>query len=150
MKLRTLIALTLTTASLSLHAGDIDELTWMTGYWTAMVDGTAQEELWSTSAGNMLLGLHRDVRADGRGSFEFMQIIKRQDGIYYRANPEGRSAVEFKLVGIEDQRVTFENLAHDYPQRIIYERSGETMIARIEDESGKQGINWVWTKTRFE
>ena len=150
MKLRILLALTLASANLTLHAGDIDELAWMTGYWTAMVNEVAQEELWSSSAGNMMLGLHRDVSADGSGSFEFMQIVERQDGIFYRASPQGRPAVEFKLVEVTDRRVTFENLTHDFPQRIIYERSGETMIARIEDKIGKKGMNWVWTRSAFE
>jgi hypothetical protein len=48
----------------------------------------------------------------------------------------------------KDQKVVFENLEHDFPQRIIYSRSGDTLTARIEDESGEKSMEWVWTKTK--
>jgi hypothetical protein len=40
----------------------------------------------------------------------------------------------------------FENPEHDYPQRIIYQREGNLLIARIEGEvSGEaKGQQWQW------
>ena len=41
----------------------------------------------------------------------------------------------------------FENLAHEFPQRIIYSRDGETLTARIEGMmDGKlEGMEWSFT-----
>jgi hypothetical protein len=48
--------------------------------------------------------------------------------------------------------VVFENAAHDFPQRIIYKRSGEKMIGRIEGlTNGKlKGIDFPYARVRCE
>ena len=39
----------------------------------------------------------------------------------------------------------FENLAHDFPQRVIYRRCGEDLCARIEGAMGK-GQDWRYAR----
>jgi hypothetical protein len=40
-------------------------------------------------------------------------------------------------------RVVWENLAHDFPQRIIYQRvAPDTLVARIESADGARGTSW--------
>lgn len=128
----------------------LPELSWLAGYWTSSEDGDTIEELWTHGSGYMMLGLHRDVSANGRSSFEFIRIMRTRDGIVYVANPNGNSGTTFKMKENEDQKIIFENLDHDFPQRIIYSRTGNKLIARIEDESGQKSMEWTWTKTKFE
>ena len=42
------------------------------------------------------------------------------------------------------------NLAHDFPQRVIYRRDGERLAARIEGTVGGQarGKEWVFQRVR--
>jgi len=59
-----------------------------------------------------------------------------------------RAGTTFTMKENKDQKVIFENLENDFPQRIIYSRSEDTLTARIEDESGEKSMEWVWTKTK--
>ncbi len=47
------------------------------------------------------------------------------------------AAAEFTSTAVSDSAVTFENPAHDFPQRIIYRRRGaDSLIARVEGMRG--------------
>ena len=80
----------------------------------------------------------------GRRSFEFMRIVDTPEGMSYMASPGGRPAVEFKLRETGDDRVVFENLGHDYPQRISYWKDGDLLAARIEGNVRGQVRSEEW------
>lgn len=125
----------------------IQDLDWMSGYWTGTSQGVAMEELWTPAAGNIMLGLHRDVMG-GKSAFEFLRVAVKEDGtMVYVAAPSGKEPTEFKLTELRPGRAVFENLSHDFPQRIIYSLSGNRLTARIENESGEKGMQWTWTKS---
>lgn len=150
MKSHTLLSiLIIILATISVQAQTLSDLDWLSGYWTSSKDGTTMEELWTPASGGMMLGLHRDVFGNGRSSFESLRIVQTSEGITYLASPGGRPATPFTLKETSDQKVVFENLKNDFPQRIIYSREGNKLTARIEDESGKKGMQWTWTKTDF-
>jgi hypothetical protein len=57
----------------------------------------------------------------------------------YAAAPSGQAPAEFESVAVSDSSATFENLAHDFPQRIIYRRMGrDSLLARVEATRGGQ------------
>ena len=41
---------------------------------------------------------------------------------------------------------TFENAAHDYPQRITYARDGETLTATISLIDGSKAMRWTYKR----
>lgn len=129
-----LLALPLTAAELP---------SWMSGTWQSNRDGVRMEEHWTSADGGVMLGLHRDVTAK-KTSIEFLRIERRGDTLVYLAMPGGRPATEFPLKTATDGRIVFENLAHDFPQRIIYRREGSRLCARVED--AKQGEEWCWER----
>ncbi|MBO6623093.1 MAG: hypothetical protein JJ892_06325 [Balneola sp.] len=149
-KIASLSIILFVSISLNAQAPDpaLPELAWLTGYWTSTKDGTTIEELWTNGSGYMMLGVHRDVNTNGRSSFEYLRIMRTREGIVYVASPGGKPGTTFTMKENKDQKVIFENLEHDFPQRIIYSRSGDTLTARIEDESGEKSMEWVWTKTK--
>ena len=114
------------------------KLAWISGCWKA--DGNVQtEEHWTNIAAQSMLGMGRTI-ANGKTVFhEFLQIRDRADGIVYIAQPNGGTAVEFKLVKINDNEAVFENPQHDFPQRITYQRVIDgSLVAAIEgQEKGK-------------
>jgi hypothetical protein len=59
--------------------------------------------------------------------------------------------VGFKLVEAGEQRAVFQNLQHDFPQRILYwiDAAG-ALHARIEGPQAGKTVSeeWVWTKVR--
>ncbi len=114
------------------------KLAWISGCWKA--GGNVQtEEHWTNIAAQSMLGMGRTI-ANGKTVFhEFLQIRDRADGIVYIAQPNGGTAVEFKLVKINDNEAVFENPQHDFPQRITYQRVIDgSLVAAIEgQEKGK-------------
>jgi Domain of unknown function (DUF6265) len=132
-----LLALPLTAAELP---------SWMAGTWRSTTGGVRMEEHWTSAEGGLMLGLHRDVSRK-KTSFEFIRIERRGDTLVYLAMPGGRPPTEFPLKSATAGRIVFENLAHDFPQRIIYWRERGRLCARVEDAS-QQGEQWCWTRVR--
>lgn len=131
---------------------DIRNLNWLSGYWASETDDTKMEEFWLRESGNLMLGLHRDRFKSGKTFFEFLRISQTDQGIIYYASPKGREATEFKLKDMSNYKVTFENLDHDFPQRIIYTlKNDTTLISRIEGLiSGEiKHREWTWYKNKL-
>ncbi|MES2417682.1 MAG: DUF6265 family protein [Bacteroidota bacterium] len=59
-------------------------------------------------------------------------VIKKIDGFYtYCSTVKGQNdnmAVNFKLISDKDSTYIFENAAHDFPQQIVYQNRGKTML----------------------
>src|SRR5688572_19403791 len=129
--MKTLAALLLTPA-LAFAQARVDSLDWLAGAW---VQETAQEkvsESWLGPANGLMVAANLTARANGRKSFEFLRISDTPEGFSYYASPGGKAPVEFKLKETGARRVVFENAAHDFPQRILYWREGDQLVARIE------------------
>ncbi len=127
-----------------LLATTITQLAWMSGHWSATVDGVQMEEIWTTPGGGMLVGLHRDVK-NGRAHFEFMRIAQTEEGIVFFAQPGGKPPTPFRLTHAGDTRVVFENREHDYPKRILYELREGKLCARV-DDGGENAEEWCWAR----
>ncbi len=125
-------------------------LGWLAGSWASDSAGTRIEEHWTAPRGGMMLGVHRDVISGRRTSFEFFRIVEDTSGVRYVAQPGGRPPTSFPLKELGARRVVFEDLGHDFPQRIIYwlDSSG-ALWARTEGMiSGKlESEEWRWKKS---
>ena len=133
----------------SLSAQTMTDLNFLAGNWTGSQGGASMQEIWTSSSGGILVGLHKDVFPNGRSSFEFLRIVETEKGITYLASPGGSKPTPFPLKEVNDKKAVFENLDHDFPQRIIYELQSDKLMVRIEDASGEKGKGWVWTKTEI-
>jgi hypothetical protein len=155
MRRAILVSLSLLLLAVEVHgqspAAEVGRLSWLEGRWEGTSDGTAMEELWTSVRGGALLGLHRDVKGDRMVSFEFLRIQATPEGVVYFASPGSRPPVGFKLVEAGEQRAVFQNLQHDFPQRILYwiDAAG-ALHARIEGPQAGKTVSeeWVWTKVR--
>ncbi|MFY9554712.1 MAG: DUF6265 family protein [Blastocatellia bacterium] len=112
----------------------VDQLEWISGCW-ASDDGKERiEEVWMKPAGQSMIGMSRTV-AGGKTVFTEHIQIRENNGqmAYIVAIGMGAKPVVFKLLKSSDGEVVFENLTHDFPQRIIYRRdSRDSLFARIE------------------
>ena len=84
-----------------------------------------------------MLGMGRTVASGTVREYEFLQIREGRDGaISYVAKPSGQPEGSFKLVKLQNREVIFENLEHNFPQRIIYRLEPDgSLFARIEGMS---------------
>lgn len=128
-------------------AATVDDLGWLAGQWASEGDGRWTEESWSAPRGGVMIGYSRAGRGDGLREFEFLRIAAGEDGgLAYLAQPQGQAPVAFRLVRHDAASATFENGAHDYPQRIAYVRSGDTLTATISAIDGSKARSWTYKR----
>ena len=138
------LALLLVAAS---PAATVDDLAWFAGDWVSEADGRWTEESWAPPRGGMMLGHSRSGRGEVLREFEFVRIAAGDDGaLAYIAMPQGGVPVVFRLVRHDMARATFENAAHDYPQRIEYARTGDTLTATISAIDGSRARSWTYRR----
>jgi uncharacterized protein DUF6265 len=125
------------------------DLAWMAGRWStgAAADGT--QEAWLGPSRSAMVGVALTQTADGRSFYEYMRIVETPAGLVFTAEPQGQAVTAFTLKEAADGRVVFENLAHDYPQRVIYRRCDADLCARIEGEVGGKPKSSEWRYTRM-
>ncbi|MGF1508906.1 MAG: DUF6265 family protein [Myxococcota bacterium] len=131
-------------------------LDWLAGSWGRTVGDKTHEEHWRW-VGDRLDGRGCMIR-DGQTVFsEDMTVEFRAGGPVFVANPTenptpnrdpnqvGPALIEFPMTEVGERRIAFENPAHDWPTRIEYWRTGETLHARA---SGRGQVReWKWTRS---
>lgn len=124
-----------------------DKFAWMSGDWVADSAGRWTEEHWSEPRAGVMLGYSRSGRGSQSREFEFLRIHADTDGVVtYWGQPQGRTAVAFKLVSSGPTAAVFENQAHDYPTRIAYRRDRTTMTATISGPNGNNPQSWTYQR----
>lgn len=124
-----------------------DDLGWLAGHWLSEANGRWTEESWTMPRGGAMLGTSRSGRGETMREFEFLRIGPGADGaIAYHAQPGGRPAVAFRLVARDATSATFENPAHDFPQRIRYVRDGDSLTATISAIDGSNAMSWSFRR----
>jgi hypothetical protein len=136
------------------NAAPFDQLGWMQGCWKVAGAEEGTVEQWTSAAGGAMLGMSRTVKGGKMVEFEFVQIREVTPGqLAYIAQPSGQPKTTFPLARQIDATFIFEDLAHDFPQRVIYRPDGEHgMMARIEGMSkGKlKGIDFPMKRISCE
>jgi len=128
-------------------AARVDDLAWLAGDWVQDADGRWTEESWTLPRGGVMLGHSRSGRGEELREFEFIRLQAGADGVLaYLAQPQGRAPVAFPLAQHDAASATFENAAHDYPQRIAYARSGDTLTATISKIDGSKARSWTYRR----
>lgn len=115
----------------------VERLAWLQGCWTAASPRGVIEELWTAPRGGSMLGLSRTVRDERMVAYELVVVREQGAQLAYQAHPSGQPSAVFLSRAISDSAVRFENLQHDFPQRIGYERGrGDSLLAWIEGGVG--------------
>lgn len=115
----------------------VADLQWLSGCWKAEGGEAGSGEMWSSAEGETMFGISRTVRKGRTVAFEYLRIAKLDDGsIALIASPSGQDTTRFKLKTSTRNRAVFQNLGHDFPQRVIYSREGERLTGSIEGTKG--------------
>ena len=128
-------------AAVAAQTPTFDDLAWLRGCWGGRVGRRAFGEQWQPVKDGVMLGRSETLVRQQMKDDTSLRIESRPDGLYYVAIPAGKKEVAFKLTGIEDDKgvkvFTFIGPGEDFPQRIVYRRTGEeTMFAQV---AGKVG-----------
>ena len=83
--------------------------------------------------GGLMMGAGRTVVNGATRSSEHLRLRARGDTLVYTAIPSGQRETDFTATHASGDSLVFENLAHDFPQRILYRRLGaDSVVARAE------------------
>ncbi|MCK6684489.1 MAG: DUF6265 family protein [Thermoanaerobaculia bacterium] len=116
----------------SASAGDtaapLSRLSWLAGCWERTGEPVSSEEIWMAPAGGVMLGMSRTLKNGKVVETEFMEIREGEGRLIFTAWPSGQSKASFPSVELGDSSVLFANPAHDFPQRIGYEKNGAAAL----------------------
>jgi len=127
----------------------VTQVAWLAGCWEQAAGPRLVEEQWTRPRGGLMLGAGRTVRGDTLLEYEQTRIFERDGRLVYGANPSGQAPAEFDSIELSDSSVTFENTAHDFPQRVIYRRRGaDSLIGRVEGTRGGKlrGVDFPYAR----
>lgn len=144
------IALAIAGPAYAAPADDIQALSWMAGSWAQAGENLTIREIWLAPMDGAMSGASQTNRAGRQPSTEFMTITAEPAGATFTARVGTQPPTPFVLKSRGDDEAIFENLAHDFPQRVIYRRCGHDLCARIEGTvNGKlQSQEWRYRRER--
>jgi hypothetical protein len=102
---------------------DIDKAEWIIGLWEHKVADGYQYEEWIKINNCEFSGRGYHVQNNDTTLFETVQLIQRQDSLFYIAtvsNQNNKQPIPFLLKTATDTSLLFENREHDFPQTIKY------------------------------
>lgn len=118
----------------------LDALQWLIGQWEGIQDNGIYHEEWEKISDDEFKGNAYLIRKGELSNPEKLKIRSDDKGIYYIADvSHNPGPVIFTLAHCNDNTFTFENLNHDFPKIITYERKSENELsATISAEVGNK------------
>ncbi len=120
----------------------IGAVSYLTGDWRLIKpsgDGeTRVVEKWSP-AGKTMINVGYTVKGDSLLDYELVVIRERGAHLVYEAHPMGQEPALFTAITVLDTCIVFENLKHDFPQRVGYARLGKNQLLAWIEGPGKDG-----------
>jgi hypothetical protein len=116
-------------------------VSWFQGCWERTLPNDRRTvERWHAPAGNELKGDSRSFAGAVETGGERLRISVDGGTLVYHAHPSTQLPQTFRAKTVSATEIVFENLEHDFPQRIVYVRQGkDSLIARIEgDRAGRR------------
>ncbi|HEY8615661.1 DUF6265 family protein [Phenylobacterium sp.] len=143
-------ALSVATSAAATPADEVAKLAWIAGSWTETRGAVTTRETWLAPLDGGMAGASQTNRPGRAPSIEHVRIVAGPTTATYTAAVDGQPPTPFVLKRASDSEAVFENLAHDFPQRIIYRRCGDDLCARIEGTvNGRlQAQDWRYKRER--
>ena len=129
-------------------ASTVKDVAWISGCWDSTRNGRHVSEHWMAPEGGTMMGVSRTTAGGKTIEWEFLIIRQGAKGLDYVAKPSGQPEATFTATRATPGEVVFENLAHDFPKRIIYKRAGDALTASVEGPMNGQNrrIDVAYTK----
>ena len=122
-------------AAQAAEATGIARVAWLQGCWETAPSssGTVIEEQWTGPRGKSMLSMGRTSKGDAMVDHEFVILREQGEQLAYKAHPDGKAPATFTAKEASATQVVFENLGHDFPQRVGYQlKDANTLLAWIE------------------
>jgi hypothetical protein len=125
----------------------ISDLSWLEGTWRGQIGSRQFETRYTSAEGGQILSVSKYTENGAPAGFEFERFEQRGDTLLLTPFPEGISSVSFPLSEYvaATRRAVFENLAHDFPTHISYQRVARDRLTIIVSGPGEDGNEQVLT-----
>jgi hypothetical protein len=125
----------------------VSDLSWLQGVWHGRIGGREFEAHYTGAEGGQILSASKYTEEGKAAGFEFERFEQRGDTLVLTPFPEGKSSVSFPLAEYDsrNRRAVFENLAHDFPTRISYQRVAKNRLTILVSGPGEDGKELVLT-----
>lgn len=107
-------------------ADKLNPAQWIIGSWEQKTDKGILTESWQRQNDSVFVGSCYFINESDTLHRETILLEQRADSIAYSANVKGQNndkAVPFRLTTANTNSLVFENLTHDYPQKIVYQKN---------------------------
>jgi hypothetical protein len=116
-------------------------LGWLEGEWLGEFSGGTWEARYTGPAGGLILSTNKSVREGRLRSWEYEQFRVENGAVIMQPYPDGeKSPVLFTLMRLDEaeRKAVFENLAHDFPQILTYQRKDDATL-HIQVQARQEG-----------
>lgn len=136
----TVVGILLLPAGAGAQEHTLAQASWFEGCWERVTGTRRRVERWDMAANGVMRGDSRSFNDSTETGGERLRLELVDGKLTYFAHPSNQAPQSFTATTISPTGITFENLAHDFPQRIVYERRGaDSLVARVEgDRAGRQ------------
>ena len=114
---------------------DLTDVDWLLDVWVHPGGDQIACEAWNRVSDHTFEGRGFKVQEGDTVTTEVLRLVKMGDGVYFISMvAHNLRPVSFKLVKLAGTIAVFENLEHDFPQRIVYSLEGDQLTGQIEGE----------------
>lgn len=122
---------------------DIEKAGWLIGSWQNVSENEISAEIWEKKNDSVFIAKSFVLVNKDTVFSESIRIEQRGNSLFYIPTVKEQNqghAVEFVLVSSNEDQLVFENLKHDFPQKISYTKiTHDSIVAEISGiEEGKQ------------
>lgn len=110
----------------------VEQVAWLAGCWQYVSGERTVEEQWMAPRGHTMISTGRTTQGETLAEYELVLIREDRGQLAYESHPSGQPSAVFLSRQVGENEVLFENLQHDFPQRIGYRRDGDSLHAWIE------------------
>lgn len=108
---------------------------WLLGTWENKSDDGNLKEIWTKANDSTFEGQSYYIKGKDTIHFETIQLQQKGEELTYSATVKGQNddkAIAFQLTNATENEMIFENLKHDYPQKITYTKlKPDSLVAKI-------------------
>ena len=117
----------------------LEKMSWLVGSWEQKLPDGTLVETWEKQNDSTFIGGSYFVKGKDTIHSESVILTQKKEDLFYIPTVTGQNndePITFKLTSDAENTFTFENPAHDYPQKVTYKKVNDTnLLASI---SGKQ------------
>jgi hypothetical protein len=132
----------------------LEQVSWILGTWQNQTPEGVFTEHWEKTSEHLYTGHGSLVSPSGDTVFsEYIKLEVSNDTVYYKpvvsGQNEGKETV-FTEKSISAAGMIFESPAHDFPQRIVYQKANDSSLkARVESLDGRKKEEFSFTRAGF-